>query len=115
MSMGTIKNETSMSAMRIDELDYLKCIMIVLMISFHLAYFSATYPYGHEVVYTFHMPVFLLISGYLMNMQKTPREFLTTIFWFAVPYVVMESGYTIMASMLPINEHIDHLTPAVFA
>ena len=115
MSMGTIKNETSMSATRIDELDYLKCVMIVLMISFHLAYFSATYPYGHEVVYTFHMPVFLLISGYLMNMQKTPREFLTTIFWFAVPYVVMESGYTIMASMLPINEHIDHLTPAVFA
>lgn len=100
---------------RIDEMDYLKCIMIVLMISFHLAYFSATYPYGHEVVYSFHMPVFLLLSGYLMNILKEPRQFLAMIFWFAVPYLVMESGYTVLASMLPINEHIDNLTPAVFA
>jgi hypothetical protein len=34
--------------------------------------------------------------------------------FYAVPYVVMESGYTFMASVLPIREHIDMLTPQVF-
>ena len=100
---------------RIDELDYLKGIMIVLMISFHLVYIGDSYPYAKQVVYTFHMPVFLVISGYLMNMRKEPRRFLEMMLWFAVPYVVMESGYTVMASLLPIREHINHLTPAVFA
>ena len=99
---------------RITELDYLKGIMILLMISFHLVYIGDSYPYAKRVVYTFHMPIFLLISGYLLNSSKPARQFLKTMFWYAVPYVIMESGYTLMASLLPIREHIDHLTPAVF-
>ncbi len=33
--------------------------------------------------------------------------------WIFIPYTVMESGYTVMASLLPIREHIDHLTVGV--
>ncbi len=99
---------------RIDELDYLKCIMIILMISFHLVYIGDSYPYAKQVVYTFHMPVFLIISGYLMNIGKSARQFLRMIFWLTVPYIIMESGYIIMASVLPIREHIDRLTLTVF-
>ena len=33
--------------------------------------------------------------------------------WIFIPYAVMESGYTLMASLLPIREHIDHLTAGV--
>jgi len=99
---------------RIEELDYLKCIMIILMISFHLVYIGDSYPYAKQIVYTFHMPVFLIISGYLMNIRKEPRQFLKMIFWLAVPYFIMESGYIVMASLLPIREHIDQLTPTVF-
>lgn len=99
---------------RIDELDYLKCIMIVLMISFHLVYIEELHPYAKQVVYTFHMPVFMLISGYLMNIAKATKMFLRTMLWIAVPYIIMESGYTLMASVLPIREHIDNLTLGVF-
>ncbi|MBR5395575.1 MAG: acyltransferase family protein [Bacteroidaceae bacterium] len=99
---------------RILELDYLKGILILLVISFHLVYFEQLHPYAKQVVYAFHMPGFLLISGYLMNVGKAPKDFLRTLLWLAVPYIVMESGYIYMASLLPINEHIDHLTPAVF-
>lgn len=99
---------------RITELDYLKGIMILLMISFHLVYIGDTYPYAKRVVYTFHMPIFLLISGYLLNSSKPARAFLKTMFWYAVPYFIMESGYTFMASLLPIREHIDNLTLTVF-
>ena len=100
--------------MRIKELDYLKGVMIILVITFHLVYFEHLYPYAKQVVYTFHMPVFLLISGYLMNISKKWGTFLLTIVGLVIPYLVMESGYIVMASLLPINEHIDHLTVGLF-
>lgn len=55
---------------RIDELDFLKGVLIILMISFHLVYFSELHPYVKQVVYTFHMPGFLMMSGFLMNVSK---------------------------------------------
>lgn len=55
---------------RIEELDYLKCVFIILMIIFHLVYIGDKYPYVKSVVYTFHMPGFLIISGYLLNTKK---------------------------------------------
>ena len=100
--------------MRIKELDYLKGVMIILVITFHLVYFEHLYPYAKQVVYTFHMPVFLIISGYLMNISKQWGTFLMTIVGLVIPYLVMESGYIIMASLLPINEHIDNLTVGLF-
>ena len=100
--------------MRIKELDYLKGVMIILVITFHLVYLEHLYPYAKQVVYTFHMPVFLIISGYLMNISKTWSAFILTIVGLVVPYLVMESGYIVMASLLPINEHIDNLTVGVF-
>lgn len=96
---------------RIDELDFMKFVFIVLMIAFHLTYISSLYPELKRFVYTFHMPAFLVISGFVMNIQKTPRKFARTMWWLFVPYVVMESGYILMASALPIKEHIAHLTP----
>lgn len=99
---------------RIKELDFLKGVLILLVISFHLVYFEHLYPEIKQVVYTFHMPGFLLISGYLMNISKEPKDFLRTLLWLAVPYLVMESGYIYMASLLPINEHIYNLNPKVF-
>ncbi len=109
-----MKEAEAVGRHRIEELDYLKCLLIVLMISFHLVYIGESYPYAKQVVYTFHMPVFLVLSGYLMNVGKTAGKYLHTLLFYFIPYVVMESGYTVMASMLPIREHIDNLTVGVF-
>ena len=99
---------------RLNELDFLKCVMIILMISFHLVYIGDSYPYAKQVVYTFHMPVFLIISGFLMNIEKPAAKLCKTVAAFLVPYIIMESGYIVMASIVPIREHIDQLTPTVF-
>ena len=101
------------STARSQELDYLKGVLILLMIAFHLVYFEHLHPYAKQVVYTFHMPAFLLVSGYLVNVAKTWRQFLITMMWIAVPYAIMESAYTIAASMLPVSDHVDNLTPAL--
>ena len=59
---------------RVVELDYLKCILILLMVLFHLAYFSEKYPLLKQFVYAFHMPVFLILSGYLTNINKGTKK-----------------------------------------
>ena len=99
---------------RVREIDYLKCVFIVLMVVFHLVYVGDKFPYAKQVVYTFHMPAFLLISGYLANMDKGLGKLARQVKWLFVPYAVMETGYVVMASVLPIREHIEQLTPAVF-
>ncbi len=98
---------------RIAELDYLKFVFIILMIAFHLVYIGDTYPLAKRFVYTFHMPGFLLISGYVLNRAKAVRPFLRSMWWLFVPYAVMEVAYVVMASLLPIREQIGHLTVGV--
>ena len=61
----------------------------------------------------FTMPGFLLVSGYLFNVNKSWAAFGKTMLWIFIPYTLMESGYTVMASLLPIREHIDHLTVGI--
>lgn len=106
-------NERTTSG-RMDEIDYLKCICILLMVVFHLAYIGDKYPYAKQVVYTFHMPVFLLISGYLTHIGKPAREFLRKYLWIFIPYAVMETGYAVASSLLPVRQGLEELSlPAV--
>lgn len=99
---------------RIAELDYLKAVFILLMIVFHLAYIGDKYPYAKSLVYTFHMPAFLIISGYVMNIAKGVRPFLRSMGWIFVPYAVMETGYVVMSALLPVRESVDHLTVSLW-
>lgn len=99
---------------RIAELDWLKAVCIMLMVAFHLVFIEAKYPMAKEFVYIFHMPVFLLISGWLMSIRKSLKAFAKTIAALIVPYAIMEALYIVAASVLPINEHIDNLTIGVF-
>lgn len=95
---------------RVDEIDFLKCVFILLMIIFHLVYIGDTYPYAKQVVYTFHIPAFFIISGYVMKIDKPLIGFMKTVLWLLIPYLIMESAYIFMASILPIREHISDLT-----
>lgn len=112
--METVQSAEQKGKGRLYELDYMKCVFILLMVTFHLTFVSDTFPFAKGMVYTFHMPGFLLISGYLMNVSKPAGAFMRTMLWLLVPYLIMESGYIMMASVLPINEHIDHLTSSLF-
>lgn len=109
------KNSTTLSTTRIEALDYLKCLFVLLMVAFHLAYFTDGYPLLKQWVYTFHMPGFLLISGYLMRVDKTLHQFSRTLLWLAVPYLLLESSYITLSSFMPVRDGIEHLTLSTFA
>ena len=95
---------------RVGELDFLKCVFILLMIAFHLVYIGEKYAYAKDLVYTFHIPAFLLISGYLMHVDKPVAAFVRSMIWIFIPYMIMESGYVLMSSVLPVRDKVDHFT-----
>ncbi|WP_300729784.1 acyltransferase [uncultured Bacteroides sp.] len=99
---------------RIGELDFLKGICILLMIVFHLVYIGDKYPLTKQFVYTFHMPIFLMISGYLMHVEKPARRFFASMLWIFIPYVIMESGYVVMSSILPVRDKVDDLSAGLW-
>ncbi len=99
-----------MERKRVGEIDYLKSVCILLMIAFHLVFFSEKYPLAKQWVYTFHMPVFLILSGYLMRIEKPPREFLRAMGWIFIPYSIMETGYVVMSAVLPVRDKVDVLS-----
>lgn len=98
---------------RVEELDFLKCIFILLMVAFHLASFSDAYPYAHRVVYTFHMSAFLLLSGYLARVDRPVLSFMRGAWWLFFPYAVMEVGYVIASTLLPVREQVGELSAAL--
>lgn len=85
------------------ELDFLKGVFIVLMVAFHLFYFAVHYPLLCSWVYTFHMPGFLLISGYLMRVNKELKKVLSSLRWLLVPYVFFETLFFFGSTFLPIS------------
>lgn len=98
---------------RIGEIDFVKCVLIVLMVAFHIVYIGDKYPRAKALEETFIMPVFFVLSGYMARTDKPVREQLRAMVWLFVPYAVMEVAYVLMASVLPIRDHVDVLTPAV--
>lgn len=88
--------------------------MITLMVAFHLVFIGDTYPLAKKVVYSFHMPCFLFLSGFVCNPTKEWKGFLRNVIMLAVPYLIMEGAYIYGASIFPIREHIDNLNAGIF-
>ncbi len=91
--------------------DFLRCVFILLMVAFHLAWFADRHPVLKSFVYTFHMPGFLLLSGWFTAVRVPASAFLRRVGWVVVPYVVMETGYVVAASVLPVREQAGEPTP----
>ena len=99
---------------RILQLDFLKGILIINVIMIHLIYLGECHPDFKRFLLLFTTPSFFVISGYLAHVNKPTRLFSKKVFWWLVPYIIMEGAYIVMASILPIKEHIDQLSIDTF-
>lgn len=90
--------------------DNIKAILITLVVFGHmLEYISITNEYAviRAVLYSFHMPVFVFISGYFSNDQKD-NYYKNTLIHCAVPYFIFNTVFAIIFSRKLI---VDILTP----
>ncbi|MGF7038068.1 acyltransferase family protein [Mucilaginibacter lappiensis] len=56
--------------MRFENIDLLKGLLIILVISGHVLQGSLSENFARYIIYSFHMPVFIGISGFLFNSAK---------------------------------------------
>ena len=99
---------------RIHQLDYLKGIFILLMVLFHLAPVYENYRVLQSAVYTFHMSAFLIISGYLANIEKDVLDFCRGMLRLVIPYVIFETFHLLLVylfgSAVHSNNYVASLT-----
>lgn len=87
-------------SLRIESADFIKGIMITLMVTFHLplnGLICEAYPY----VYTFHMPTFLVLSGFFLKVEKDNKLFYRGLSNIAIPYILFQSIYLFVIGLLP--------------
>ncbi len=80
---------------RIEDLDFIKGIMIFLMVCFHIN--VGQLKNITDWIYSFHMPVFLFYSGYFVSLSKPISERLYTLLRsLIVPFVFFEIIYILI-------------------
>ena len=92
------------------DLDFIRAILIILMILIHIVSFGNAYPHLKAGILSFMMPTFLIITGYLVNIGKTGRQFGKYLLCLALPYVIMVTGFSVLSYFLPVRDGITELS-----
>ena len=92
------------------DLDFIRSILIILMILIHIVSFGNAYPHLKTGILSFMMPTFLIITGYLVNIGKTGRQFGKYLLCLALPYVIMVTGFSVLSYFLPVRDGITELS-----
>lgn len=89
-------------------IDFMRAILIVLMILIHIVNFGTLYPDVKDGILSFLMPSFLVITGYLVNVDKPLCKFGAYILRIALPYTIMVTGFAVLSLYLPVRGGITH-------
>ena len=93
-----------------EEINFARALLILMVVLIHIVHFGELYPETKSIILSFMMPSFLLITGYLTNIEKTPCAFCGYLLRIAVPYVVMVSSFSLLSYYLPVRDRITELS-----
>lgn len=91
------------------DIDWIRAILIILMILIHIVSFGNAYPQLKAGILSFMMPTFLIITGYLVNIEKSPKEMGRYLMCLALPYVIMVTGFSVLSYFMPVRDGITEL------
>lgn len=92
------------------EINVIRCILILLVILIHLTPFKECYPDVQNAVLAFVVPLFLFITGYLFNVNKTWKQFALYLRSLLIMYVIFETAYIMLSYLFPIKDGINELS-----
>lgn len=92
------------------DIDWIRAILIILMILIHIVSFGNTYPQLKAGILSFMMPTFLIITGYLVNIEKSPKEMGRYLMCLALPYVIMVTGFSVLSYFMSVRDGITELS-----
>ena len=80
------------------------------MILIHIVSFGNAYPQLKAGILSFMMPTFLIITGYLVNIEKSSKEMGRYLMCLALPYVIMVTGFSVLSYFMPVRDGITELS-----
>lgn len=89
------------------DINYFRAILISLSILVHIVNFGNIHPSVKGSVLAFMMPTFLIITGYLVNVNKTVWGFAIYVWRIWLPYMIMVLGMASLSLYLPVRDGID--------
>lgn len=92
------------------DIDWIRAILIILMILIHIVSFGNAYPQLKAGILSFMMPTFLIITGYLVNIEKNSKEMGRYLMCLALPYVIMVTGFSVLSYFMPVRDGITELS-----
>ena len=92
------------------DIDRIRAILIILMILIHIVSFGNEYPQLKAGILSFMMPTFLIITGYLVNIEKSPKEMGRYLMCLALPYIIMVTGFSVLSYFMPVRDGITELS-----
>lgn len=92
------------------DIDWIRAILIILMILTHIVSFGNAYPQLKAGILSFMMPTFLIITGYLVNIGKNQKEMGRYLMCLALPYIIMVTGFSVLSYFMPVRDGITELS-----
>lgn len=88
------------------DIDFFRTILIVLVILVHIVNFGNVYPLAKSGILSFIMPTFLVITGFLVNINKPIQDYTLYILRIWLPYMILVIGYAVLSLFLPVRDGI---------
>lgn len=92
---------------RYNAIDYQRAVLICLVIVVHTIHFTTLHPDLKAFINCFFMPTFLLLTAYLVKVERTVAEFARYLGKIALPYVIMVTGYAYVTTLFPVSDGIE--------
>ena len=85
------------------DIDWIRSILIILMILIHIVNFGNAYPQLKAGILSFMMPTFLIITGYLVNIQEKLKGDgkIPDVSRFALR--IMVTGFSVLSYFMPVE------------
>lgn len=95
---------------RLEAIDFCRCVLMCIVILVHIVNLEELYPSAKTAAFTFFMPAFLILTGYLVNINKSPRQFSLYILRIALPYIIMVTAFSLLSLVLPVRDSLTQLS-----
>lgn len=92
------------------DINYFRALLIGLVILVHIVNFGNLYPAMKSSILSFIMPTFLVITGYLVNINKPIKKYALYLLKIWLPYMILVIGYAAMSLFLPVRDGIQEFS-----
>ena len=82
---------------RCHEIDFVRFFLIIAVILVHIVNFGNVHPEAKSIILSFLMPTFLFVTGFLVNIEKTIKEYTKYLIKLFLPYTFMVIGYSVLS------------------